>query len=286
MRTKKELMFSTEARPIPKTQLSFLNDEAMATRSRIEWTQHTWNPVTGCTNVSPGCKHCYARVFASRLQAMGTPGYENGFAVTLQPSRLNEPLKRRIPTLYFVNSMSDLFHEQVPLPYVTRILDVIRATPQHQYQVLTKRPGRMRDYFAYHDVPANAWLGVSVENRKHGLPRIAPLVAIDCGLRFLSVEPLIADPGKLPLKGIQWVIVGGESGRGARPMQVEWVRNVRDQCIKAGVPFFFKQWGAWGPDGVRRSKKANGRRLDGRIWNELPKAPRVAKVKADVHAQI
>jgi protein gp37 len=263
-----------------------LNDEAMANPSRIEWTQQTWNPVTGCTNVSPGCKHCYARVFAERLQAMGTPGYENGFAVTLQPSRLREPLSRRTPTLYFVNSMSDLFHEQVPSPYITRIFDVIRATPQHQYQILTKRAARMRAYFDKRDVPDNAWLGVSVENRKHGAPRLKPLREIDCRIRFLSVEPLIADPGKLDLDGIHWVIVGGESGRGARPMQPEWVREVREQCLAAKVPFFFKQWGAWGPDGIKRSKKANGRRLDGRVWSEMPKLPRATKVRADVHLEI
>jgi protein gp37 len=242
----------------------------MATRSRIEWTQQTWNPVTGCTNVSPGCKNCYARVFAERLKAMGVPGYVRGFAVTLQPERLQEPLKRRKPTLYFVNSMSDLFHEQVPFPYVDRVLDVIRASPRHQFQILSKRADRMMEYFSRSQVPANAWLGVSVENRKHGVPRISPLVKIKSAIRFLSVEPLIADPGRLPLRGIHWVIVGGESGRGARPMNPEWVRKVRDQCESAGVPFFFKQWGAWGPDGVRRSKKANGRTIDGKSWSQLP----------------
>lgn len=258
----------------------------MATRSRIEWTQHTWNPVTGCTNVSPGCKHCYARVFAERLKAMGTPGYENAFAVTLQPGRLLEPLKRRKPTLYFVNSMSDLFHEQVPLPYIKRVLDVIRATPQHSYQILTKRAARMRRYFETDAVPENAWLGVSVENQKHGIPRIAELAEIDCRLRFLSVEPLIADPGHIPLASIHWVIVGGESGRGARPMNPEWVRSIRDQCIAADVPFFFKQWGAWGPDGVRRTKKANGRRIDRRVWNQFPKRPQPQRAAANVHAQV
>jgi protein gp37 len=242
----------------------------MATRSRIEWTQQTWNPVTGCTNVSPGCKNCYARIFAERLKAMGVPGYERGFAVTLQPERLHEPLKRRKPTLYFVNSMSDLFHEQVPFPYVDRVLEVIQATPRHQFQILTKRADRMLEYFGKAEVPANAWLGVSVENRKHGVPRIAPLLKIKSKIRFLSVEPLIADPGQLPLQGIHWVIVGGESGLRARPMNPEWVRKVRDQCEAAGVPFFFKQWGAWGPDGIRRSKKANGRSIDSRFWSQLP----------------
>lgn len=243
----------------------------MATRSRIEWTQQTWNPVTGCTNVSPGCKHCYARVFAERLKAMGTPGYEKGFALTLQPARLSEPLQRRTPTLYFVNSMSDLFHEQVPDAYIKRVLDVIREAPRHQFQILTKRAERMRRYFDTDAVPVNTWLGVSVENYKHGVPRIAHLAAIDCPLRFLSIEPLISDPGIVPLGGVHWVIVGGESGRGARPLKPEWARSVRDQCIAAEVPFFFKQWGAWGADGIKRSKKANGRRLDRRLWNQFPK---------------
>jgi protein gp37 len=242
----------------------------MATRSRIEWTHQTWNPVTGCTNVSPGCKHCYARIFAERLKAMGVRGYENGFGLTLQPDRLQQPLKRRKPTIYFVNSMSDLFHEQVPFTYVDQVLEIIRATPRHQYQILSKRANRMREYFGMAQVPSNVWLGVSVENRKHGVPRIAPLVKINSDIRFLSVEPLIADPGHLPLRGIHWVIVGGESGRGARPIDPEWVRKVRDQCNKERVPFFFKQWGAWGPDGIRRSKKANGRMIDGKIWSQLP----------------
>jgi protein gp37 len=242
----------------------------MATRSRIEWTEHTWNPITGCSNVSPGCKHCYARIFAERLKAMGAPGYVDGFAVTLQPDRLREPLKRKIPTLYFVNSMSDLFHEQVPFNYIDRVLAIIDLASQHQFQILTKRANRMAEYFATRPVPLNAWLGVSVENRKHGVPRIAPLVKIEARIRFLSVEPLIDDPGKLPLQGIHWVIVGGESGRGARPMKPEWVRKIRDQCLDAGVPFFFKQWGAWGPDGIKRSKKANARSIDSQQWSQLP----------------
>lgn len=242
----------------------------MATRSRIEWTEQTWNPVTGCSNVSPGCKHCYARVFAERLKAMGVPGYERGFAVTLQPARLEQPLHRHKPTLYFVNSMSDLFHEKVPFDYISSIFDIIRACPHHKFQILTKRPMRMLEYFGNKPAPGNAWLGVSVENKTHGVPRIASLVKVRAALRFLSVEPLIGDPGRLPLRGIHWVIVGGESGSGARPMQPDWVRKIRDQCSEAGVPFFFKQWGAWGPDGVRRSKKANGKLIDGRVWDELP----------------
>jgi len=203
---------------------------------------------------------------------MGTPGYENGFAVTLQPGRLAEPLKRHKPTIYFVNSMSDLFHEQVPFDYVTRVFNTIRASPQHEFQILTKRAERMARYFATRDVPKNAWLGVSIENKKHGVPRIAPLMQIRAAIRFLSVEPLIDDPGILPLRGINWVIVGGESGNGARRLHIDWARSVRDQCLANRVPFFFKQWGAWGPDGVRRSKKANGRLLDGRTWGDFPQS--------------
>lgn len=201
---------------------------------------------------------------------MGASGYEHGFALTLQPHRLQEPLKRKIPTLYFVNSMSDLFHEQVSFKYIDRVLAIINLASQHQFQILTKRADRMAEYFATRPVPVNAWLGVSVENRKHGIPRIAPLVKIEARIRFLSVEPLIDDPGRLPLWGIHWVIVGGESGHGARPMKPEWVRKIRDQCFDAGVPFFFKQWGAWGPDGIRRSKKANARSLDGQQWSQRP----------------
>lgn len=242
----------------------------MTTKSRIEWTEHTWNPVTGCTNVSPGCKHCYARVFAERLKAMGAPGYGRGFAVTLQHDRLRGPLTRRRPTVYFVNSMSDLFHEQVPFDYVHQVIEVIERTPHHRYQILTKRPARMAEFFVTRRTPPNAWLGVSVENRRHGLPRIDTLREVAASIRFLSVEPLLEALGALDLTGIDWVIGGGESGTRARPMRIEWVRSVRDQCREATIPFFFKQWGAWGPDGERRSKKANGRILDGRTWEELP----------------
>lgn len=238
----------------------------------IEWTQQTWNPITGCTKVSPGCKHCYAETMARRLQAMGAPGYENGFRLSLLPERLNQPLRRRKPTMYFVNSMSDLFHEGVPYEFIDRIMDVIRATPQHTYQILTKRSGNMREYFSTRPVPDNAWLGVSVEDKKYGKPRIPDLLAIKAKTRFLSVEPLLEDLGRLRLKGIHWVIVGGESGRGARPMKEAWAVNVRNQCVNAGVDFFFKQWGAWGADGRHRNKKANGRQLEGRVWDRMPAA--------------
>ncbi len=238
--------------------------------SRIEWTEQTWNPVTGCIKVSPGCKNCYAETMARRLQAMGAPGYENGFALSLLPERLGQPLRRRKPTMYFVNSMSDLFQDGVPASFVDRVLDVIRATPQHTYQILTKRSVNMREYFAVREVPDNAWLGVSVEDCKFGKPRIPDLAAIKAKTRFLSVEPLLEDLGKLDLHGIHWVIVGGESGRGARPMEESWALSVRNQCVAAGVDFFFKQWGAWGADGQHRNKKANGRQLDGRIWDMIP----------------
>lgn len=238
--------------------------------SKIEWTEQTWNPVTGCTKVSPGCKHCYAETMARRLQAMCAPGYENGFKLSLLPERLTQPLHRRKPTMYFVNSMSDLFQEGVPYPFIDQVMDVIRATPQHTYQILTKRSEIMRDYFSDRPVPENAWLGVSVEDRKYGKPRIPDLQAIKARTRFLSIEPLLEDLGRLRLKGIHWVIVGGESGPGARPMKEEWALAIRNQCLDAGVDFFFKQWGAWGADGKHRTKKANGRLLQGKVWDMIP----------------
>ena len=238
--------------------------------SSIEWTEHTWNPVTGCTKLSPGCKHCYAETMARRLTAMGAPGYERGFELTLHPERLEQPLRRKTPTTYFVNSMSDLFHEAVPDSFVDRVLDVCRRTPQHTYQVLTKRAERLPQFFANRACPTNVWLGVSVEDRKYGVPRIAHLRRVKAAVRFLSVEPLLEDVGKLNLRGIHWVIVGGESGAKARPMEESWAENVSAQAIAQGVAFFFKQWGTWGPDGVRRDKKRNGRELNGRRWDEFP----------------
>lgn len=242
----------------------------MGNESAIEWTERTWNPTTGCTKVSPGCKHCYAEVMAHRLQAMGAPGYERGFKLAIHPHRLQEPLRRKRPTTYFVNSMSDLFHKQVQDAFLDQVFDVIRATPQHTYQVLTKRAERLPEYFATRACPPNVWLGVSVENQRHGVPRIDLLRQVEARIRFLSVEPLLADVGDMDLRGIHWVIVGGESGHGARPMQPAWVENVKRQCEAAGVAFFFKQWGGWGADGVRRSKKANGRELEGRTWDGYP----------------
>ena len=238
--------------------------------SKIEWTERTWNPVVGCTKLSAGCKHCYAETMSLRLKAMGVVDYRGGFALKTLPHRLAEPLERKKPTMYFVNSMSDLFHEKVPFSYIDQVFDVIRRTPQHTYQILTKRGTVIRRYFESRDVPDNAWLGVSVENRRHGVPRIPELQAVDAAIRFLSVEPLLERLGQIDLTGINWVIVGGESGHKARPMKKEWALEVRNQCIEADVAFFFKQWGQWGADGVRRSKKANGRSLDGKIWDQFP----------------
>jgi len=244
----------------------------MTTVSRIEWTEQTWNPAVGCTKISAGCKHCYAETMAKRLKAMGTPGYENGFALQLLPQRLQDPLKRKKPTVYFVNSMSDLFHERIPDSYIAQVFEVIGQTPHHTYQILTKRAARMARYFRQKAAPRNAWLGVSVENKKHGVPRIDHLRKVAAHIRFLSVEPLLEDVGPLDLTDIHWVIVGGESGPKARPMKQEWADAVRQQCEEQRVAFFFKQWGGWGADGQRRAKSANGRELNGRTWDEMPAA--------------
>ena len=245
--------------------------------SAIEWTEQTWNPVTGCTKVSPGCKNCYAETMAHRLKAMGVAGYENGFELTIHPTRLDIPRQRKKPTMWFVNSMSDLFHPKVPFYFIDQVMQPIFDTPQHTYQILTKRPDRMKEYVQYRadcnggrPIPANVWLGVSVENKQHGVSRIDVLREISAPVLFLSVEPLLEDLGEINLTGIHWVIVGGESGPRARPMEYTWVRKIAHQCFAAGVPFFFKQWGAYGKDGVRRSKKANGRMLGGRTWDAMP----------------
>lgn len=208
---------------------------------------------------------------AKRLKAMGTPGYENGFALQILPQRLLDPIKRKKPTVYFVNSMSDLFHDRIPDGYIEQVFEVIEQTPQHTYQILTKRAARMARYFKNRSVPDNAWLGVTVENRKHGVPRIDYLRKVPARIRFLSIEPLLEDIGALDLKNIQWVIVGGESGPKARPMKQEWADSVRLQCAKQKVAFFFKQWGGWGADGQKRAKSANGRELNGRTWDEMPR---------------
>ncbi|MFC1657260.1 DUF5131 family protein [Candidatus Moduliflexota bacterium] len=239
-------------------------------QSSIEWTEQTWNPTVGCTKVSPGCMNCYAEKMALRLQSMGMPGYEEGFSLTLLPHRLNEPQKRKKPTIYFVNSMSDLFHNKIPDSYIRNTFEVMRSTHWHIFQVLTKRAKRAANFFRTYQPPENAWIGVTVENRRNGLPRIDLLREIPAAVRFLSVEPLLEDLGELDLGGIHWVIAGGESGFGARPMELAWVRNIRDECLRQEVPFFFKQWGAWGSDGVRRAKKRNGKMLDGKTYTEMP----------------
>ena len=244
----------------------------MTTSTTIEWTEQTWNPTTGCTKISPGCKHCYAETMARRLQAMGVNGYENGFNLSLLPERLNEPLLRRKPTTYFVNSMSDLFHNEVPFGFLDEVFSIIEKTPHHTYQILTKRAARMHKYFSpeIRKVPINAWLGVSVEDQKYGLPRIDQLREIDAAVRFLSIEPLLEDLGAINFAGIHWAIVGGESGPKARPMQSEWVQSIKEQCEKCDTAFFFKQWGGWGADGVKRPKKENGRQFAGKTWDQMP----------------
>ncbi len=242
----------------------------MSSKSKIEWTEQTWNPITGCTKVSAGCKHCYAEVMAKRLKAMGANGYDNGFELSIIPVRLNQPLKRKKPTTYFVNSMSDLFHEDVPDSFIDQVFDVVKKTPQHKYQILTKRAERLPVYFQNKIIPSNVWLGVTVENIKEGLPRIDLLRQVNATVRFLSIEPLLEDLGEVDFTNIHWAIVGGESGAKARPMDEEWVKNIKKQCDDQGVSFFFKQWGSWGADKVKRSKQENGRKLLNKTWDAMP----------------
>ena len=227
----------------------------MADNSHIEWTDATWNPVTGCTKISPGCKHCYAERLANRLQAMGQSNYLNGFKVTLQPQMLEVPLNWKSPKRIFVNSMSDLFHANVPFNYINRVFDVMRRADWHQYQVLTKRSDRLLELSTKLNWDEQIWMGVSVENEQY-MHRIDDLRKTEAAVKFLSLEPLLGPLPKLNLKGIDWVIVGGESGPGARPMNPKWATELRDQCLRANVPFFFKQWG-----GIQ--KKKTGRSLRG-----------------------
>ena len=234
----------------------------MSTNSDIEWTEATWNPLTGCTKVSPGCAHCYAERMARRLQAMGHPNYARGFRLTLHEHTLETPLSWRKPRMVFVNSMSDLFHREVPVAYIQRVFDTMRRAEWHTFQVLTKRSERLRRLDRDIDWPDNVWMGVSVENHRY-VSRIDDLRGTGARLKFLSLEPLLGPLPNLDLAEIGWVIVGGESGPGARPMEEGWVVAIRDQCLTAGVPFFFKQWG-----GVR--KKAAGRALQQRTWDEMP----------------
>jgi protein gp37 len=239
----------------------------MADHSKIEWTDATWNPVRGCTKISPGCKHCYAETFAERFRGVAGHPYEQGFDPRLVPGKLNEPFKWTTSRMVFVNSMSDLFHTYVPDEYIARVARVMVTANWHTYQVLTKRADRLQRLLSGHlhfaSEARNVWWGVSVENKKHGLPRIDHLRKAPAQIRFLSVEPLLEDLGEIDLSGIHWVIVGGESGHGARPMKREWVLNILEQCREQNVKFFFKQWG-----GVHKSK--TGRLLDGRTYDEFP----------------
>jgi protein gp37 len=248
----------------------------MADRSAIEWTEATWNPVTGCDRISAGCDHCYAMTLAKRLKAMGSAKYQvdgdprtsgPGFGVTIHPQALDEPRRWRQPRTVFVNSMSDLFHARVPIDFIRDVFDVCRDTPQHTYQVLTKRSLRLRRVAEKLDWPSNLWMGVSVENAD-ALQRVDHLREVPAAVRFLSCEPLIGPLDELDLEGIHWVIAGGESGANHRHVDAEWIRGIRDACQDAGVAFFFKQWGG-------RTPKAFGRELDGRLWDEMPSAAAV-----------
>jgi protein gp37 len=241
--------------------------------SKIEWTEATWNPVRGCVKVSPGCKHCYAETFAERFRGVRGHPYENGFTPRLVPGKLLEPLKWAAPKTVFVNSMSDLFQDAVPDEYIAAVATIMMRANWHTYQVLTKRAERLRDLLATDLRPAakaeHIWWGVSVEDRKHGVPRIEILRRAPAGVRFLSVEPLLEDLGDINLAGIHWVIVGGESGAGARPMKREWVTSIQERCASVGIPLFFKQWG-----GVQKGKF--GRLLNGRTYDDMPVRPDVA----------
>ena len=234
----------------------------MGDKSAIEWTDATWNPVTGCSKVSPGCKNCYAERLAARLEAMGNPRYRNGFEVTLHPDQLTLPLRWKGPRKIFVNSMSDLFHEAIPDDFIKQVFDVMAKADWHVFQILTKRAKRLEALAAQLPWPENIWQGVSVESEEYTW-RIHHLQEVPAAVRFISVEPLLGPISRLPLKGINWVIVGGESGPRFRVAQPIWIRSIRDQCLRTKVPFFFKQWGGF-------TSKAGGRQLDGRLWSQLP----------------
>lgn len=236
----------------------------MAANSKIEWTECTWNPVTGCTKISPGCLNCYAERMARRLQAMGQPNYRNGFRLTVHPHMLDIPLQWRRPRMIFVNSMSDLFHKDVPLNFILKVFEVMQQASQHRFQILTKRSERLAQLSPRLPWPDNVWMGVTVENGDYVF-RIEGLKQTGAAVKFISFEPLIGPVSHVTLKGIDWAIVGGESGPGARPMQHEWATDIRDQCLADGIAFFFKQWG--GPN-----KKVTGRTLDSTIWNEMPQS--------------
>jgi protein gp37 len=239
--------------------------------TKIEWTDKTWNPITGCTKKSAGCAHCYAEKMSCRLNAMGLKKYRNQFTLTLHEEDLEEPQKWRQAHNIFVCSMSDIFHEQVPFAFVDKIMQTIKSTPQHRYQILTKRAERMADYFTQREIPGNVWLGVTVEC-KETIYRIDYLRKLKASIKFLSCEPLLEDLGILNLEGINWVIAGGESGSQARPMKPEWVLNLQGQVEQQHIAFFFKQWGTWGSDGIKRSKHTNGKLLNGKIIQQMPAA--------------
>jgi len=230
--------------------------------STIEWTESTWNPVTGCTKISPGCAHCYAERIAMRLKAMGRPNYVNGFQITLHENSLDIPLRWKKPQIVFVNSMSDLFHEDVPLSFIKRVFAIMQKASWHKFQILTKRAERLAKIAPKLPWPENIWMGVSVENSNF-VHRIDSLRKVNSSIRFLSIEPLLGPLPDLNLSGINWIIVGGESGPNARPMKPEWIHDILDQCKENNVPFFFKQWGG-------RNKKKAGRLLNGKIYNEMP----------------
>jgi len=233
----------------------------MAT-SKIEWTESTWNPVTGCTKISPGCDNCYAERMARRLKAMGQPNYRNGFELTIHEDALDLPLTWRAARVVFVNSMSDLFHKRVPSEFIRRVFGVMLKAEQHVFQILTKRSHRMVAMNSSLAWPGNVWAGVSVENEDYAF-RLDHLRETEARVKFVSFEPLLGPVAGVDLSGIDWVIVGGESGPGARPMEPQWAEDIRDQCLKERIPFFFKQWGG-------TNKKKAGRRLEGRIWDEMP----------------
>lgn len=237
--------------------------------TKIEWTDKTWNPITGCTKYSAGCLHCYAETMARRLKAMGLDKYRNGFHLTLHEENIQEPLTWKKSHNIFVCSMSDIFHRDVPDSFIEKIMDTIRQTPQHRYQILTKRAERMAEFFSMHEIPENVWLGVTVECSKTKY-RIDCLRSIPASVHFLSCEPLLESLGTLNLQGIEWVIVGGESGTQARPMHEDWVIEIKEQAEQQNTAFFFKQWGTWGSDGIKRNKHLNGKLLRGKVIQEMP----------------
>ena len=239
-----------------------LEDQYVADRSAIEWTEATWNPVTGCHQVSPGCAHCYAKTFAERWQGIPGHPYEQGFELRLWPERLEQPLRWKRPRVIFVNSMSDLFHEDVPFEYIERVFEVMAKAEHHTFQVLTKRAARLAELAPRLNWPVNVWMGVSIENRRF-VDRADHLRRVPSAVRFISAEPLLGSLANLDLTGIHWLIAGGESGHGHRATSEAWITELRDRCVSDGVAFFFKQWGG-------RTPKAGGRELAGRTWDEMP----------------